>query len=143
MVNIGSKLVRLDAVAASNCTAPDLPRTNWLGHSSVGQVIGFPLRLQTHSSYRGTFTRLLADGKSVPSGRYRFVLSALKLFGDSQNPEDREKVVLDPFILVHIEVRKMHIEFLESRGCTGADLLVRNLKGVKVMASTLFLEISS
>lgn len=99
LVNVGSRHVRLDVVPASNSTATELPRTNWLGHSSVGQVAGFPFKHVTRASFRGSFNGLLADGKVVPSGRYRLVASALKLFGDNANPEDWEKVVLDPFII--------------------------------------------
>lgn len=104
LVNVGSRHVRLDVVPASNCTALDLPRTSWLGHSSVGQVTGFPFTLVSRASFRGSFNGLLADGKIVPSGRYRFVISALKLFGDFTKEEDWDSVVMDPFIIEYIDV---------------------------------------
>ncbi|KAH7311511.1 minor extracellular protease vpr [Stachybotrys elegans] len=99
VTNVGSKLVRLDVVAADNSTARCLPWQDWLGYRSLGQLPYFPLRDLTRGSFRGTLAGMLADHTILPNGRYRFVLSALKLLGEEENPEDWESVEMIPFII--------------------------------------------
>lgn len=99
--NIGSAVLRVDVVA-SNGTAPELPKTKWQGHDSLGQLPGFPRHHITFGGSRGSFAGVLADGAIVPEGRYQFVVSALKIFGDLEDEGDWEVVELVPFVLEYL-----------------------------------------
>ncbi|KAJ1325323.1 minor extracellular serine protease Vpr [Microdochium nivale] len=100
VINTGSKHVRVDVVPKSLNTT--LSTTEWLGYQTIGQVEAFPLVRVTRSSFRATFTGRLAGGQIAPAGRYFFVLSALRLFGNETKEEDWDKVVLDSFYFEYI-----------------------------------------
>jgi len=100
--NIGTATLRVD-VAASNCTAIELPKTKWQGHNSLGQLPGFPMHHLTFGGFRGSFAGVLADGTLVPEGRYQFVVSALKIFGNPADENDWEVFELVPFVLEYLD----------------------------------------
>lgn len=96
--NTGTTELRIDLIP-SNGTALGLPRTDWLGQRTLGQVQGFPLRFLPVRDWTGDFIGVLADGTVVPEGEYRFLVSALRVFGSRTNPEDWDRVATVPFFL--------------------------------------------
>lgn len=100
--NMGTTELRLDVIA-SNCTTIGLPKQDWLGYKSLGQTPGFPLYYRSRRDWTGIFRGALADGTIVPEGRYRFVVSALRIFGDRAKKEDWDVVETVPFILEYTD----------------------------------------
>ncbi|KAM5357027.1 hypothetical protein ACJZ2D_016687 [Fusarium nematophilum] len=98
LTNMGTTELRLDLIPF-NRTAIALPKNEWLGHQSLGQIPGFPSRLLPAREWTGIFKGLLADGTVLPEGRYKFVISALRIFGDRTNPGDWDVAETVPFIL--------------------------------------------
>lgn len=92
---------RVDVIPL-NGTAPELPRQKWLGYDSVGISFGSKIDLLPRGSVRSVFTGILDDLKVVPEGRYRFVISVLKIFGDAENDADWEVAELVPFYIEYV-----------------------------------------
>ena len=83
---MGSRTVRIDVQPAN---PRDLPRI--IGQQVLGSVPGYPV----HNHVRQTTDSIawngqLADGSWVPAGQYRFMLRALKIFGDVTYDHDYE-----------------------------------------------------
>ncbi|KAH8194780.1 hypothetical protein TruAng_011063 [Truncatella angustata] len=96
-LTLGTYELRADVVPLSNTT---LSTTNVFGYKSVGLVPGFPYQWVYRGGVSQYFWGQTADGTIVPEGEYIFVISALRVFGDSDNEDDWLTVETVPF---HIE----------------------------------------
>lgn len=97
-LTLGTRQLRADVVPLFNTS---LPTTNVLGYENVGSVPGFPLQW----AYRGGATQYFwgqtDDGTIVPEGQYKFVVGALRVFGDLDNEDDWVTVETVPFNIVY------------------------------------------
>lgn len=83
---MGSRTVRIDVQPAN---PRGLPRI--IGQQVLGSVPGYPVQnhvRQTTDSI--AWNGQLADGSWAPAGKYRFMLRALKIFGDATYDHDYE-----------------------------------------------------
>lgn len=69
------------------------------GKEIIGQVDGFPLVYRSWFSQFDLWLGRLADGGYAPAGRYQFVLSILKIFGDVAKEEDWVVIESLPFAI--------------------------------------------
>lgn len=87
---IGSPLVRVDIQPVesrlSNAT------TTVLGQRILGSIPGFPMQHVPRDTLIASWDGQLSDGSYAPAGKYRFLVSALKIFGDPKKKEDYEQV---------------------------------------------------
>ncbi|KAG6224270.1 hypothetical protein E4U24_005718 [Claviceps purpurea] len=92
---LGSPLVRVDIVPLSNGTVPS--------HNATAKSIGEPFGLPSLANNRGNssfpWDGKLKSGSYAPEGRYRFVVRALRLFGDASKPEDWDEATTQSLIL--------------------------------------------
>lgn len=97
---MGSAMLRVDISPISDV---DMPTKNWLGYKTVGQVPSYPLEWATSGNMFRGFFGMTADGDIVPNGAYRFVLSALRVYGDEENEDDWDVVELPAFNIEYEE----------------------------------------
>ncbi|KAG6311673.1 hypothetical protein E4U22_002510, partial [Claviceps purpurea] len=92
---LGSPLVRVDIVPLSNGTVPS--------HNATAKSIGEPFGLPSLANNRGNssfpWDGKLESGSYAPAGRYRFVVRALRLFGDASKPEDWDEATTQSLTL--------------------------------------------
>ncbi|KAI1502592.1 peptidase [Biscogniauxia marginata] len=93
---MGAPTLRADVVALEDT---GLPTTEWLGYQIVGSLPGFPTTLVPRNGYLISWNGPLEDGAAVPEGSYKFVVSAVRVFGDAEKEEDWVAVETVPFIL--------------------------------------------
>jgi hypothetical protein len=80
---MGSKTVRIDVQPANPRGVPRI-----LGQRVLGSVPGYPV--QNHVRQTMAWNGQLADGSWAPAGKYRFMLRALKIFGNVTYDHDYE-----------------------------------------------------
>lgn len=97
---LGSPTLRVDIIPLSDV---DMPTKNWLGYSTVGQVPSYPRQWVTTGNIFRVFVGMTSDGTIVPNGAYRFVLSALRVYGDEENEDDWDIIELPPFNIKYEE----------------------------------------
>ncbi|KAI1103548.1 subtilisin-like protein [Jackrogersella minutella] len=95
-LRLGAPKLRADLVAL---TDTGLPTTTWKGYQIVGTLSGFPLTLVPRNGASTSFGGILDDDTVVPEGTYKFVTSAVKVFGDAAKEEDWNIVETVPFVL--------------------------------------------
>ncbi len=90
---MGSRIVRIDVQPAN---PRGLPRI--LGQQVLGSIPGYPYQDHVRQIMDGiAWNGQLADGSWAPAGKYRFMLRALKIFGDSTYHHDYEMYVTQLF----------------------------------------------
>ena len=70
-----------------------------LGVKIAGSVWEYPKRWMQVGGDEDAFTGMLADGRVVPEGRYRFLARTVKMFGDETKETEWNMVWLDEFEL--------------------------------------------
>lgn len=93
---LGVPALRADVVAV---TATSLPTTKWKGYETIGSLPGYPLYLVPRNGGGSYFSGLLDDGTIIPEGTYKFVTSAVRVYGDPAKEDDWDIVETVPFIL--------------------------------------------
>lgn len=91
---MGTALLRADIVPLSDI---DMPTEQWLGYETVGQVPSYPREWATTGNIFRAFVGMTAKGDIVPDGTYKFVLSALRVYGEAEFEDDWDVVELPPF----------------------------------------------
>ncbi|QUC19112.1 uncharacterized protein UV8b_03353 [Ustilaginoidea virens] len=83
---LGSSIVRADVVPIT----PSLSKmtTEHWGVRTIGQPFGFPILLATRSVRGYLWDGRLDSGAFAPPGEYKFVVRALRIFGDARKKED-------------------------------------------------------
>ncbi|KAK4443219.1 peptidase S8/S53 domain-containing protein [Podospora aff. communis PSN243] len=100
--NLGSAHLRMDIVPLE--VEGELDTTEVLGIEIAGSAERYPLRWYPgRGATEDPFTGMLSDGRVVPEGRYRFVMRALRVFGDERRVEDWDVVWLPAFWLRYRE----------------------------------------
>ncbi|KAG6170869.1 hypothetical protein E4U24_007695 [Claviceps purpurea] len=92
---LGSPLVRVDIVPLSNGTFASHNATA----KSIGEPFGLPSRLNERKESSFRWDGKLESGSYAPAGRYRFVVRALRLFGDASKPEDWDEATTQSLTL--------------------------------------------
>lgn len=98
---VGTTTLRADVVAVGT-TNSSLPTTEWQGYRSLGQIPDYPLKYATTVGYTHNFNGALADKSVIPEGTYKFVISAVRIFGDEKEDEDWDVAETVPFILKYL-----------------------------------------
>lgn len=93
---MGSSNMRADLVGL---TDTGLSTTEWKGYATVGSLQGFPLSLVPRNGVQSYFSGRLEDGTVIPEGSYKFVTSAVRVFGDAAKEEDWDAVETVPFVI--------------------------------------------
>ncbi|KAI1371377.1 subtilisin-like protein [Hypoxylon crocopeplum] len=93
---LGTPKLRADIVAATDV---GLATTKWKGYDTLGSLQGFPLSLVPRNGASSYFYGVLDDGTVVPEGSYKFVTSAVRVFGDATREEDWDVVETVPFTI--------------------------------------------
>jgi hypothetical protein len=97
---VATAFMRVDLVVIELFGNATLETSVVLGVEVAGMVewwpkVWWPGRGADVTPFRG----VLADGRAVPEGRYRFLARALKVFGDREDPEDWDALELPEFEL--------------------------------------------
>ncbi|KAG5986418.1 hypothetical protein E4U52_000247 [Claviceps spartinae] len=92
---LGSPLVRVDIVPLSNGTFA----THNATAKSIGEPFGLPSRLNERKESSFRWDGKLESGSYAPAGRYRFVVRALRLFGDASKPENWDEATTQSLTL--------------------------------------------
>ncbi|KAG6089177.1 hypothetical protein E4U30_008419 [Claviceps sp. LM220 group G6] len=82
---LGSPTVRVDVVPVQNGTSAAHSNSNT---TSIGEPFGLPSQLNGRGWNYFPWDGKLESGTYAPEGQYRFVVRALRLFGDASKPED-------------------------------------------------------
>ncbi|RDW71221.1 hypothetical protein BP6252_07784 [Coleophoma cylindrospora] len=84
---MGSRTVRIDVVPEN---VRNLPRI--LGQQVLGSIAGYPAQLVPRNTLvTAPWDGMLADGTFAPAGKYKFMIRALKIFGDATYDHDYER----------------------------------------------------
>jgi hypothetical protein len=95
---MGSRIVRIDVQPAN---PGGLPRT--LGQQVLGSVPGYPVQNHVRQTTDSpVWTGQLADGSWAPAGQYRFMLRALKIFGNVTYDHDYEMYTTPLFEIKYV-----------------------------------------
>ncbi|KAM0335150.1 hypothetical protein ACHAQA_000191 [Verticillium albo-atrum] len=94
--------VDLVAVGGSGSNASSVATRDWLGFESLGNLPRTPVYFAPTIGYTHNFDGRLADGTVVPEGAYKFVVSALRIFGDREEKSDWVVVESVPFVLRYL-----------------------------------------
>ncbi|KAG6112642.1 hypothetical protein E4U14_001966 [Claviceps sp. LM454 group G7] len=92
---LGSPLVRVDIVPLSNGTFAGTNATA----KSIGEPFGLPSLVNNRGNTSFPWDGKLESGSYAPAGRYRFVVRALRLFGDASKPEDWDEATTQSLTL--------------------------------------------
>jgi hypothetical protein len=96
---MGSRIVRID-IQPEN--PGGLPRI--LGQQVLGSVPGYPIVNHIRMATDGiAWNGQLADGSWAPAGKYRFMLRALRIFGDVTYDHDYEMYVTQVFEIRYVK----------------------------------------
>jgi hypothetical protein len=83
---MGLRIVRIDVQPANPREVPRI-----LGQRVLGSVPGYPVQNHVRQTMDGiAWNGQLADGSWAPAGKYRFMLRALKIFGNVTHDRDYE-----------------------------------------------------
>ncbi|KAM0272171.1 hypothetical protein ACHAQH_008849 [Verticillium albo-atrum] len=100
---VGTPELHVDLVplgGASN--ASSVVTKEWLGYESLGDLPRTPKYFVPTIGYTHNFDGRMADGTVVPEGEYKFVVSALRIFGDRKEKSDWVVVDSVPFVLRYL-----------------------------------------
>lgn len=95
-IDAGSPLMRVDLIPLGEAKAK-LNTTKVLGVEVAGSLPGYPLPFTSRSFFANAFTGMTQDGTIVPEGSYQFLIRALKIYGDDNNPKDYESKLTQTF----------------------------------------------
>jgi hypothetical protein len=96
---MGSRVVRID-IQPENPRG--LPRS--VGQQVLGSVPGYPVQNHVRQATDSiAWNGQLADGSFVKEGKYRFMLRALKIFGDLTYDHDYEMYTTQLFEIKYIK----------------------------------------
>jgi len=84
---LGSALMRADIVPMTTCPPKNLTSEVW-GVKTIGQPYGFPARWITRGAAKYAWDGRLDSGNYAPPGKYKFVVRALKIFGDDSKKSE-------------------------------------------------------
>ncbi|KAI0847159.1 subtilisin-like protein [Daldinia vernicosa] len=93
---LGVPELRADVIAV---TATSLPTTKWKGYEIIGSLPGYPLSLVPRNGGGSYFNGILDDGTIIPEGTYKFITSAVRVYGDASKEDDWDIVETVPFLL--------------------------------------------
>ncbi|KAK7754965.1 hypothetical protein SLS62_003049 [Diatrype stigma] len=86
-LTVGTRMLRVDVVQiGSNGTG-----------TTLGSLPGYPLPFAPRDEKRAYFKGLLADKTVLSAGTYKLLVSALRVFGDAEKPEDWDVLETVPF----------------------------------------------
>ncbi|UNI24947.1 hypothetical protein JDV02_010662 [Purpureocillium takamizusanense] len=103
---MGTRTLRCDIVPLTTCPPKNLTMNDPLGSGkfkTVGQPDQFPLRLVSGEGFCVRWAGLLDSGVYIPPGKYKFVIRALRIFGDPTKLQDWDMEETAPF---YIKYRK-------------------------------------
>lgn len=83
---LGSPLMRADIVPLTTCP-PNMTTQVW-GVKTIGQPFGFPAKWSTRGPSPFPWDGRLDSGNYAPPGKYKFVVRALRIFGNAENRAD-------------------------------------------------------
>ncbi|KAL3419622.1 Minor extracellular protease vpr 12 [Phlyctema vagabunda] len=84
---MGSRILRIDVVPEN---VRNLPRI--LGEQVLGSIAGYPVEnVPRNSLFTAAWDGKLSDGRVAPAGRYKFMIRALRIFGDVTYNHDYER----------------------------------------------------
>lgn len=95
-IDAGSPLLRADLVPLGD-TKAKVNTTKVLGVDIVGSLAGYPLPFTSRSYFVSPFTGMTQEGIVAPEGSYQFLIRALKIYGDVNNPKDYESQLTQTF----------------------------------------------
>ncbi|KAK2601970.1 hypothetical protein QQS21_004483 [Conoideocrella luteorostrata] len=84
---LGSIQIRADIVPLTTCPPKNLTTEVW-GVKTIGQPYSFPARWNTRGLSNFPWDGRLDSGNYAPPGKYKFVVRALRIFGDEKKKED-------------------------------------------------------
>ncbi|KAG6277517.1 hypothetical protein E4U47_007115 [Claviceps purpurea] len=87
---LGSSMLRVDVVPVRNGTK---------AAKSIGEPFGLPSRLNERGWISFPWDGKLESGKYAPAGHYRFVVRALRIFGDASKPQDWDVATTQSMVL--------------------------------------------
>ncbi|KAG6090711.1 hypothetical protein E4U30_003491 [Claviceps sp. LM220 group G6] len=87
---LGSSMLRVDVVRVRNRTK---------AAESIGEPFALPSRLNERGFISFPWDGQLESGKYAPAGHYRFVVRALRIFGDASKPHDWDVATTQSIIL--------------------------------------------
>ncbi|KAG6186757.1 hypothetical protein E4U35_002806 [Claviceps purpurea] len=93
---LGCKELHVDIVPVQNGTSAT---GNTATAKPIGQIFGMPAWLQGRGAAYYPWDGKLDSGLYAPAGHYRFVVRALRIFGDVSNPEDWDVATTQSIIL--------------------------------------------
>ncbi|KAG6309856.1 hypothetical protein E4U22_003640 [Claviceps purpurea] len=93
---LGCKELHVDIVPVQNGTSAT---GNIATAKPIGQIFGMPAWLQGRGAAYYPWDGKLDSGLYAPAGHYRFVVRALRIFGDVSNPEDWDVATTQSIIL--------------------------------------------
>jgi len=90
---LGSPKVRCDIVPMTTCPPKSITVDDPLGDNfkTVGQPAGWPLKYVPRGGNLSPWDGQLDSGSYIPPGKYKFVIRALRLFGDETKLEEWDK----------------------------------------------------
>jgi subtilisin family serine protease len=98
---LGSPLVHVDLVPLTTCP-PNSTTEVWGGSiKSIGEPEGFPLQYAPREFNRVIFRGKLADGSVAPAGKYKFVVHALRIYGDAEDEDEYDVAESPSFRIVY------------------------------------------
>ncbi|RFU78585.1 hypothetical protein TARUN_3628 [Trichoderma arundinaceum] len=101
-IDAGTPVLRADLIPVGD-TKAKVNTTNVLGLDIIGSLSGYPLPFSSRSYYISPFTGMTQEGVVAPEGSYQFVIRALKIYGDVNNPDDYDSKATQTFILKYNE----------------------------------------
>lgn len=84
---LGSRKIRADIVPMTTCPPKNLTTEFW-GVKTIGQPFGFPALWSTRGQSNFPWDGRLDSGNYAPPGKYKFVVRALRIFGDEKKKGD-------------------------------------------------------
>jgi hypothetical protein len=84
---LGSRKIRADIVPLTTCPPKNLT-TTFEGIKTIGQPYSFPTLWAPRGTNNFPWDGRLDSGNYAPPGKYKFVVRALRIFGDEKKKED-------------------------------------------------------
>ncbi|KAJ6436419.1 subtilisin [Purpureocillium lavendulum] len=84
---LGSAFMRADIVPMTTCPPKNLTTEVW-GTKTIGQPYGWPANWVARGAAGYQWDGRLDSGNYAPPGKYKFVVRALKIFGDSKTKDE-------------------------------------------------------
>ncbi|KAH8898390.1 subtilisin-like protein [Thozetella sp. PMI_491] len=92
---MGTAIVRCEVVPVGDTKFANA--TTVLGTKTIGQPSGFPREYESRGVTPTTWDGKLADGGYAPEGSYKFVVKALRIFGDRELASEYDTAETVPF----------------------------------------------